>query len=85
MLRCFEDDDITHVEGRDRPRRRRRDRRDRTDARRPREPREAPHRLEKKAKGNDKEAKAQLVLIDKALELLREGKPARQAEMAAGG
>ena len=43
VLRCFEDDDITHVEGTHRPGRRRRDGRDRADARRPRQPR-APHR-----------------------------------------
>jgi GTP-binding protein YchF len=36
---------------------------------------------EKKAKSGDKEAKAQLALIDKALALLREGKPARMAEL----
>src|ERR1700740_521110 len=72
VLRCFEDDDITHVEGRIDPV---------GDAEtvetelmladlesleRRRDP------LEKKAKGGDKEAKAQIILIDKALELLRE-------------
>jgi ribosome-binding ATPase len=79
VLRCFEDDDITHVEGRIDPV---------ADAdtvetelmladldslERRREP------LEKKAKGGEKEAKAQLLVIDKALELLRAGKPARLA------
>ncbi|MGF1456741.1 MAG: redox-regulated ATPase YchF [Alphaproteobacteria bacterium] len=81
VLRCFEDGDITHVEGRIDPL---------ADAdtvetelmladleslekRRP--------ALEKKAKGQDKEAKEALVLIDKALEPLREGKPARTAEV----
>jgi GTP-binding protein YchF len=83
VLRCFENDDITHVEGRIDPI---------ADAEtvetelmladldsleRRRDP------LEKKAKGGDKEAKAQLVLIDKALELLREGKPARLAKLSA--
>ncbi|MFC2953296.1 redox-regulated ATPase YchF [Marinicaulis aureus] len=38
--------------------------------------------LEKKAKGQDKEAKALIVLVDKALEELREGHPARNAEVA---
>jgi len=37
--------------------------------------------LEKKAKGQDKEAKALLVLVDKALEALREGRPARSVEI----
>src|SRR5258706_2635508 len=36
--------------------------------------------LEKKAKGNDKEAKEQLDLVQRALKLLREGKPARLVE-----
>ena len=43
VLRCFEDEDVTHVEGRVDPDRRRGDRRDRADARRPRQPR-APAR-----------------------------------------
>jgi GTP-binding protein YchF len=83
VLRCFEDDDITHVEGRIDPV---------SDAdtvetelmladldslERRRDP------LEKKAKGGDKEAKTQIALIDKALELLREGKPARLAKLNA--
>ena len=83
VLRCFEDDDITHVEGRIDPV---------SDAdtvetelmladldslERRRDP------LEKKAKGGDKEAKAQIALIDKALELLRDGKPARMAKLSA--
>ncbi|WP_375202919.1 redox-regulated ATPase YchF [Hyphococcus sp.] len=38
--------------------------------------------LEKKAKGQDKEAKALIVLVDKALEELREGRPARNADIA---
>src|SRR5436190_9262167 len=36
--------------------------------------------LEKKAKGNDKEAKETLDLVNRALVLLREGKPARLVE-----
>ena len=83
VLRCFEDDDITHVEGRIDPA---------ADAETVEtelmladmeslEKRRVT--LEKRAKGNDKEAKATLVLIDKALELLRDGKPARVADIAA--
>ena len=82
VLRCFEDADVTHVEGRVDPI---------ADAEtvetelmladldsleRRREP------LAKKAQVGDKEAKAQLVLIDKALELLRAGKPARLARLS---
>jgi ribosome-binding ATPase len=83
VLRCFEDDDVTHVEGRIDPI---------GDAEtvetelmiadmesleRRREP------LAKKATGGDKEAKAQVTLIDKALELVRAGKPARRAQLSA--
>ncbi len=82
VLRCFEDDDITHVENRIDPL---------ADA----EVVETELMLadldslekrrvniEKKAKtGADKEAKAQLAVIDKALAALREGKPARVAEI----
>jgi GTP-binding protein YchF len=83
VLRCFEDDDITHVENRIDPL---------ADA----EVVETELMLadldslekrraaaEKKAKAGDKELKAQLVVIDKALELLREGKPARLVELTA--
>ncbi|HET6321154.1 MAG TPA: redox-regulated ATPase YchF [Hyphomicrobium sp.] len=82
VLRCFEDDDITHVENRIDPL---------ADA----EVVETELMLadldslekrrvniEKKAKtGADKEAKAQLAVIDKVLAVLREGKPARVAEI----
>ena len=83
VLRCFEDDDITHVEGRIDPI---------ADAEtvetelmladldsleRRRDP------LAKRAKAGDKEAKVQLSLIDKALELVRAGKPARFAKLSA--
>ena len=83
VLRCFEDADVTHVEGRVDPI---------ADAEtvetelmladldsleRRREP------LAKRAQVGDKEAKAQLVLIDRALELLRAGKPARLARVGA--
>jgi len=80
VVRCFEDADVTHVEGKIDPIA------DidtietelmladleslekRVDA------------LEKKAKGNDKEAKETLGLVNRALALLREGKPARLLE-----
>lgn len=82
VLRCFEDDDITHVEGRIDPT---------NDADVVEtelmladldslERRIAP--LEKKAKSGEKEAKAQIALIEKALVLLREGKPARMADIS---
>jgi GTP-binding protein YchF len=81
VLRCFEDGDVTHVEGRIDPV---------GDAETVEtelmladleslEKRRVP--LEKKAKSGEKEAKAQLELIDKALALLREGKPARYASV----
>jgi ribosome-binding ATPase len=81
VLRCFEDEDVTHVEGRVDPI---------SDAdtvetelmladmeslERRREP------LAKKATSGDKEAKAQVALIDKALELVNAGKPARLARL----
>ncbi len=79
VLRCFEDDDVTHVEGRIDPI---------GDA----ETVETELMLadldslerrklavEKKAKGQDKEAKAQLGLIEIALRYVSEGKPARLA------
>jgi hypothetical protein len=83
VVRCFEDDDVTHVSGKIDPVA------DieiietelmladldslekRVDA------------LEKRAKGNDKEAKEALDLINRALVLLREGKPARLVERKA--
>jgi len=83
VLRCFEDPDVTHVEGRVDPV---------ADAEtvetelmladmesleRRREP------LVKKAQVGEKEAKAQLALVDKALDLLRAGKPARFAQLSA--
>ncbi len=82
VLRCFDDDDVTHVEGRIDPA---------ADAETVEtelmladldslEKRRSP--LEKKAKSGDKEAKLQVALMDKALELLREGKPARLAKLS---
>jgi GTP-binding protein YchF len=83
VLRCFEDDDVTHVENRIDPI---------ADAETVEtelmlsdldslEKRRA--NTEKKAKTGDKEAKAQLAVIDKALVLLREGSPARLAQLSA--
>jgi len=81
VLRCFDDDDVTHVDGRIDPL---------ADAETVEtelmladleslERRRLP--LEKKANSGDKQAKAQLALIDKALGALRDGKPARSAEI----
>jgi GTP-binding protein YchF len=83
VLRCFEDDDITHVEGRIDPV---------GDAETVEtelmiadleslERRIVP--LEKRAKTGDKEAKQQHQLMQKAVTLLRDGKPARLAELSA--
>jgi GTP-binding protein YchF len=81
VVRCFEDDDIAHVEGRVDPI---------SDAdtvetelmiadmeslEKRREP------LAKKANSGDKDAKSQVALIDKALALVSAGKPARMAEL----
>ena len=82
VLRCFIDDDITHVEGKIDPV---------SDAETVEtelmladleslEKRIKP--LEKKANSGEKEAKEQLALMMKAVTLLREGKPARRAELA---
>jgi GTP-binding protein YchF len=83
VLRCFEDEEVTHVEGRIDPI---------GDAEtvetelmiadmesleRRREP------LAKKATSGDNDAKAQVALIDKALDLVRAGKPARLAQLSA--
>jgi len=80
VVRCFEDTDVTHVE-------------DKIDPITDIETIETElmladldslekrvDTLEKKAKGNDKEAKETLSLINRALALLREGKPARFVE-----
>jgi len=82
VLRCFEDDDITHVEGKINPV---------SDAETIEtelmladldslEKRIKP--LEKKANSGEKEAKEQLALMMKAVVLLREGKPARDADLS---
>ncbi|MEJ0049785.1 MAG: redox-regulated ATPase YchF [Methylovirgula sp.] len=79
VVRCFEDDDITHVEGKISP----------LDDIETIETelmladldsleKRAPA-LEKKAKGGDKEAKETFDIVSRCLVLLREGKPARLA------
>jgi len=83
VLRCFENDDITHVEGR-------------IDPIADLETVETElmladleslekrlTNLEKKAKGGDKEAKLSLALVLRAKALLEDGKPARHTERAA--
>jgi GTP-binding protein YchF len=81
VLRCFEDDDITHVEGKIDPV---------GDADTVEtelmladleslERRAVP--IEKKAKSGDKESKEAFALMTKALILLRDGKPARLADL----
>jgi hypothetical protein len=81
VVRCFEDDDVTHVEGRIDPL---------ADAETIETElmladlesleKRLPN-LEKKIRANDKEAKLAFELINRALEKLREGKPARYVEI----
>ena len=84
VVRCYEDPDITHVEGKIDPV---------ADIEtietelmladlESLEKRIIP--IEKKAKGQDKEAKETFDLMSRALTLLREGKPARLVELKAG-
>src|SRR5579863_9445152 len=81
VLRCFEDGDVTHVEGRIDPV----GDADTVETELMLSDLESLERrlqpLEKKAKSGEKEAKEQVVLMTKAVTLLREGKPARQAEL----
>ena len=81
VLRCFEDDDITHVEGRIDPLADA----DTVETELMLADLESLEKrlvaLEKRAKGNDKEAKEQLDLVQRVLPLLREGKPARLAQV----
>jgi GTP-binding protein YchF len=82
VLRCFEDSDVIHVEGRVDPI---------ADADTIETElmladldsleRRIPT-LERKVRGQDKEAKKALELIEQALDLLRDGKPARLADIA---
>lgn len=80
VVRCFEDDDITHVEGR-------------IDPLQDLEIIETElmladleslekrvGALEKRIRGQDKEAKTTMALVERSLEVLREGKPARLIE-----
>ncbi len=82
VLRCFEDEDITHVEGRIDPT----SDADTVETELMLADLESLEKrrltVEKRAKGNDKEARATMALIDKALQLLREGRPARAADIA---
>ena len=81
VLRCFDDDDVTHVEGRVDPL---------SDAETVEtelmladleslEKRRMA--LEKRARGQDKEAKATLIVVDAALAELSKGRPARLAKI----
>ena len=82
VLRCFEDGDVTHVEGTVDPL---------ADAETVETElmladlesleKRVPN-LERKVRGQDKEAKATLALIERTLPLLRDGKPARLVERA---
>jgi len=84
VLRCFEDGDVTHVEGRIDPV----GDADTVETELMLSDLESLERriqpLEKKAKSGEKEAKEQVALMTKAIVLLREGKPARQAELTPG-
>jgi len=82
VLRCYLDDDVTHVEGKIDPV---------ADAETVEtelmladleslEKRKPP--LEKKAKGGDKDAKASVELMEKVIAVLAEGKPARTAAIS---
>jgi GTP-binding protein YchF len=82
VLRCFIDNDITHVENRIDPV---------ADADTVETElmladldslEKRVSNLEKKARGGDKESKAQIAVIEKVLPLLREGKPARLAAIS---
>ena len=87
VVRCFEDGDVTHVEGKIDPDRRHRDDRDRADARRSRQPREARRpRSRRRRSGGDKEAKETLDLVNRALVAPARGQagPARRAQGRGG-
>ena len=85
VLRCFEDADVTHVEGSDRPDPRRRDGGDRADAGRSRQPGKARCRTAEEAPAAaTRRAAAQLALIEPIVAAL--AKPAaRRAPPSAGG
>jgi GTP-binding protein YchF len=81
VVRCFEDSDITHVEGKIAPI----DDIETIETELMLADLESLEKrvtsLEKKAKGGDKEAKESLDLVNRCLVLLRDGKPARLAEV----
>jgi GTP-binding protein YchF len=81
IVRCFEDSDITHVEGKIAPL----DDIETIETELMLADLESLEKRasawEKKAKGNDKEAKEMFGLAERCLALLREGKPARLAEI----
>ena len=66
VVRCFEDDNVIHVQQR-RPQARHRDHRPRTDLRRPRQLREATAESRPQRQGGDKEALAQKALLEKLI------------------
>ena len=82
VLRCFEDADVVHVEGRIDPI----DDADTIETELMLADLDSLERriplLEKKLRGQDKEAKKTLELVERILPLLREGKPARLAAVA---
>jgi GTP-binding protein YchF len=82
VLRCFDDEDVTHVEGRVDPMADA----DTVETELMLADMESLEKrrltLEKRAKGPDKEAKTTLAIVDAALAVLNEGKPARFAEIA---
>jgi GTP-binding protein YchF len=81
VVRCFEDSDVTHVEGKIAPL----DDIETIETELMLADLESLEKrvtaLEKKAKGGDKEAKESFELVQRCLALLREGKPARLAEV----
>jgi GTP-binding protein YchF len=81
VLRCFEDDDITHVEGKIDPV----GDADTVETELMLADLESLERraipIEKKARSGDKDSKEAFALMSKALALLREGKPARLADL----
>lgn len=81
VLRCFEDEDVTHVEGTIDPL----SDADTVETELMLSDMESlegrMHNIERRIRGNDKEAILQKELIDKALAELREGRPARAADI----
>ncbi len=82
VLRCFEDGDVTHVEGRVDPM----EDADTVETELMLADMESLEKrriaLEKRVRGQDKEAKTTLAVVEAALAVLNEGKPARFAEIA---